>query len=664
MASTVVDKIPLMDSDDRDGAELAWTILSGLKRSFSDRNEIYPRRRRLRLREEQVSVPEAYAGTALRHKTPALDFAIRQIDALLGENREQFTIYAVKDNQDNNKLADSCQKSVAALFEMLETFHPIEHPRQLIHDGQVADGLGVEKITFNWEFFSKVKDTKGEDADWKTAFADYVKEKHELPWRRAVVDPETLYYEFDIDGLSVVAEHGYARRSVLADIYEENASVMNALARIPISQFATSGNTDIQHPSGGALTGEGGDVITVIEVWTRKELFVLSEQKDGTRDLMLRQRHPYKRPPYFFAPGIITGSENPLHKFQPLVLALYPTAQELNAVRTARLNAVFLSSFKPFYIEFESGAYAEDEEGGGLKVHFLMPGTQIPSIKGGKIVPINWTNLDELEKYEATLNNDWQKFAFSAILAGNAPAASGESTAWATRMLRDQGMIQFNGVLRNYANMREEEVRFIFFLVSEVIKMDIPISRRIETTIKGKKRGKVELLYLTQEMCSAGFDVNVRLTAGKAADRISIVEEYRRAHQAHEVPMRMVLEEGWQFENVSEIMDEVVDEDIRGQLMPKAMELIMQLAAQQAQDEIKNNPTPADQQAAAVAQAQAASQPPPAGAPPMGGPPAAAGPPPVISGGLPAGAVTAGMGQGLASQQIPPAPAMSPMLQH
>lgn len=649
--------------DNKASVTTAWSILSSLKRPFSDRDAIWPVRRRVRLRQEDPPIPEAYTGTALRHKSAELDWAVRQIVALLGENREQYIVYAPDESQAMQRLADETQKVVSALMQMLDERHPIERPRQLCHDFQVADGIAVEKYTFPQEYFESVRASKGDKA-WKQAFEDYVRKEKELPLRKHAVDPFTLYWEFDINGLAVVAEHARARRSALLEEYSENKNVLDAIARIPQGDGFTAGASTTGNSTTSAVGAVGattfqdnGETVSILEVWTRKEFFLLAEN-DGEKEVLLRQKHPFKRPPYFFAPGILTGSQNPLHQFQPLVLPMYPLALELSAVRTARLNAAFLSSFKPFYVKYAAGV-AEDEESGNVKIHFLLPGSNIPSIKGGEIVPIEWTNLDELEKIEQSLMGDRERFGFQALLAGNIQA-SGESTAWATRMMRDQGMVQFNGVLRNYAQMRAEEVRFIMNFVRDVLKMDLPVARYIDEK-RGKKTGRIEMLHLTQEMCDSGFEVQCRLTAGKASDRISIVEEFRRAHEAGEVPMRMVREEGWQFENASEIEDEVLDEQIRQTLLPKAMEIIVQLASQGAEEELAQpqnmSPDAAAQQAQMQAEqaaqqqqmdAQAAAQQ-AGGVTPL--PQGAQNP---VTGEMPAGAAEAGLQQGLVPPEIPP----------
>jgi len=638
-----------------EGAREAWSILSALRRPFSDRDAKWPVRRRVRNREEEPPVPEAYAGTSMRHKSAELDFMVRQIVALLGENKEQYVVYAAHESEEINRLADDTQTAISALMDLLEEFHPIERPRPLAHDFQVADGLAIEKLSFNWDFFSRVIDTKSSEEDWSSAFAKYVKDKRELPIRRSAVDPLTCYWEFDIDGLAAVAEYGDARRSALKDTYKGEMSIMNSLSRIPISENTTE--------EGGGTTGgigvggyqDNGDMVRVVEIWTRTEFFLLAEGEGDEREVLVRQKHPFGRPPYFFAPGILTGSHNPLHKFQPLVYPMYQTTLELSAVRTARFNAAYLSSFKPFYVRYDGGEAQQDEESGGLKIHFLMPGNQIPSLKGGTIVPIDWTSLDDLIALEQSLMQDRDRFGFQAILAGNA-SASGESTAWQTRMLRDQGMIQFNQVLRNYAQMRKEEIYFIFDLCKNVIKFDLPITREIDDP-RGRTTGILKQLALTQKMVNAGFSFQVKLSAGKASDRIAIVEEFRRAHEAGEVPLRWVLEEGWGFQNATEIMDEVIDEQLRKEMMPKAIEIIFQIGVAGALDALRKElpeqapPSPAevqaqtDQQAQMEVQAAAGGAPPPAGAPGPEGPP---------SGNVPGGIVEPGMGQGLIPQNIPP----------
>lgn len=618
----------------------AWNILAALRRPFGDRDSKWQTRRRVRNREEEPPVPEAYAGTALRHKSFELDYMVRQVVSLLGENKEQVVLFSPSESEENYRLADQTQQALSALMELLEDYHPIQRPRPLCHDYQTADGVAIEKVSFNWEFFKKVVDSKGKEEDWANAFERYVREKRELPIRKSVIDPLTCYWEFDVDGLVAVAEYGKARRSALKDTYKNENHILNALNRIPISDNTTDGN--------GATVGaigysnsyqDRGDLVTVIEIWTRNEFFLLAEGDGDEREVLMRQKHPFNRVPYFFAPGIQTGSANPLFQFKPLVEPMYQTTMELSMVRTARFNASYLSSFKPFYVEY-SGAGAEAEEAeGAQKIHFLMPGNHIPSLKGGKLVPIDYTDLSDLKDVEGSLMADRDRFGFQAILAGN-QQASGDSTAWATRTLRDQGMIQFNGVLRNYSQMLEEEARFIMFLVSEVIKMDLPISRRLPPS-SGSNVGTIKTLKLTQKMCKAGFDVQIRLSAGKASDRIAIVEEFRRAHEAGEVPLRMVLEEGWGFQNVSQIMDEVVDEQIRQAMLPKAIEMIFQIGVAGALEQLKaflpeNQPPDPNIMPQPQPQVPGAMQP---GQAPGGE--------------IPGGIVEPGMGQGLAPQQIP-----------
>ena len=560
-----------------------------------------------------------------------LDHMVRQIVALLGENKEQYVFYAPVETEEMYQLADLTQQSVSALMELLSDFHPIERPRPLVHDYQTAQGLAVSKLSFNWDFFKKVINTKSKEEDWQTAFTRYIKEKRELPIRKTIIDPLTCYWEFDVNGLVAVAEYGRARRSALRDTYKEETHILNAISRIPISDNTNYSTGVIT--AGATTYQDTGDLVTIIELWTRTEFFLLAEVDDSDeRQVLVRQKHPFGRPPYFFAAGVLTGDNDPLYKFQPLVSPMYQTTMELSMVRTARFNAAYLSSFKPFYIQYDGGGAEMDEESGGLKVHFLMPGNQIPSIKGGRIVPIDWTNLDELVSVEQSLMADRDRFGFQAILAGNS-AASGESTAWATRMLRDQGMIQFNGVLRNYAQMLEEEIRFLMFLVSDVLKMDLPITRRVFD--QKTNRGTIKTLKLTPEMCTVGFDVHVKLNAGRAADRIAIVEEFRRAHEAGEVPLRMVLEEGWGFQNATQVMEERIDEDIQKQMIPKAIEIIFQVGVSGALDilakELPQTPIP-----------NPTEMPPPL--PPQQPP----------GGEIPGGVVEPGMGQGLIPPQLPP----------
>jgi len=649
-------------SDNKTTDSLAWSILSSLKRAFSDRDAIWPIRRRIRLRQEDPPIPEAYTGTALRHKSAELDYSVRQIVALLGENREQYIIYAPDETQAMQRMADETQKAVSALMQMLDERHPIERPRQLCHDFAVADGVAIEKFTFPQDFVETVRKNKG-DKSWKEAFAEYVRTEKELPLRKHAVDPFTCYWEFDLNGLAAVAEHSRARRSSLLEEYSESKNVLDAIARIPVGDGFTPGaattgsSTTVSVGSPGSTTFlDEGEMVNILEVWTRKEFFLMAEA-GGEKQVLIRQKHPFKRPPYFFAPGILTGSQNPLHQFQPLVLPMYPLALELSAVRTARLNAAFLSSFKPFYVKYAAGV-SEDEESGNIKIHFLMPGSNIPSIKGGEIVPIEWTNLDELEKIEQSLMGDRERFGFQAILAGNIQA-SGESTAWATRMMRDQGMVQFNGVLRNYAQMRAEEVRFIMDFVRDVLKMDLPVARFIQPEGRGNSIGRIQTIYLTKEMCTAGFEVQCRLTAGKASDRISIVEEYRRAHEAGEVDMREVREQGWQMENASEMEDRVLDEQIRQSLMPKAMETIAMLATQGAEEELAQPQNMSPEDAAAQAQQQADAE---AAAQQGAVTPLPQGAQNPITGEMPAGAAEAGLQQGLVPPEIPPEEATGPLV--
>lgn len=653
-----------MPEFDREAATECWNTLVALRRPFAERDAKWPTRRRVRQREEEPPVPEAYAGTSLRHKSAELDFMVRQLVALLAENKEQYIVYAPIESEEMSRLADETQRAIAAIMELLENQHPIERPRPICHDYQVADGVAIEKITFNWDFYQRVIDSKSEDGDWSSAFSKYVSDKHELPIRRTVIDPLEAYWEFDIDGLVAVAEYGRARRSALRATYkgtENEQSILNALARIPIADNGgdQSGYANNNVTSGGTYQ-DAGDLLTIVELWTRDEFILLAEGdgSNGERELLVRQKHPFGRPPYFFAPGILTGSVNPLHKYRPLVLPMYPLCLELSAVRTARLNAAFLSSFKPFYIQYDAGGVDMEEEGGGIKIHFLTPGNNIPSIKGGKIVPINWTDLGELVKLEQSLMGDRDRFGFQAILAGNV-GASGDSTAWATRMLRDQGMVQFNQVLKNYAQMREEEIKFIMHLVDEVLKDDLPISqRKLE---KGSKTGLTKIIKLTQKMAKVGFDIQVRLSAGKASDRISIVEEFRRAHEAGEIPMRMVLEEGWQFQNVSQIMDEVVDEQIRQQMIPDLIKIIFQTAVSGSLSDLQSllpaqpPPNPQDMEN---------PNPPGGSSVPNGAPgqmptpdvPGAISPGQPPGGNLPPGATQPGLGEGLVPQGLPQGP--------
>src|SRR3990172_5803640 len=79
---------------------LAWSILASLKRPFGDRDSIWPVRRRIRMRQEDPPIPEAYQGTALKHKSAELDWAVRQIVSMLSENREQYIVYASKPTEE------------------------------------------------------------------------------------------------------------------------------------------------------------------------------------------------------------------------------------------------------------------------------------------------------------------------------------------------------------------------------------------------------------------------------------------------------------------------------------------------------------------------------------------------------------------------------------
>lgn len=650
---------PKKNVEDKQRVSEAYDIVSALRRPFKDRDDVWPNRRRVRDREDEPPIPEAYAGTTIRHKSSELDFMVNQIVSLLSENPEQYVVYGMDETEEMNRLSDQAQEAVSSLMEHMEGNHPIERHRLLIHDYQVADGVGIEKLTFNWDFYNRLSDGKADDGNWKEAFQSYIKENKELPIKRAVIDPLTCYWEFDVDGLVAVAEYGAARRSALKDTYGDDVHIVNALSRIPMSENTNedSGATIGGIGYAGFNYGDPGDLVTVIEVWTRKEFMLIAEGDKGEKELLIRQKHPFKRPPYFFAPGRLTGNANPLHKYKPIVGPMYQTTQELSMVRSARFNAAYLSSFKPFYIEYPDGRIASDQESGVITMNFLMPGNEIPSIKGGKIVPLDWTNLDDLQNVEMSLMGDRDRFGFQAILAGN-QAASGDSTAWETRMLKDQGMIQFNQVLRNFAQMREEEIYFIVDIVRRVLKDDLPIITYMYDNNTAK--GKAKFNHITMKMADAHLGYQVRVNAGKASDRIPLVEEYRRAHEAGEVPMRMVLEEGWGFQNVGEIMDEVTDEMIRQQLLPKAMEIIMQVATAGTLDSLRSflpDQAAPDPNQLNAQQAEAAAIAPPGT---LGGEvPGQINPGEAPGGEIPGGIAEAGMGQGLVPQGIPPEESMA-----
>jgi len=441
-------------------------------------------RRDLRFRRAKVDfgpsgIPEAFKATTTEIRTPDLQYNAQQAQALLLSNSPQPMIRVSKEGlEEKASLAERWLR--AALARANEQKAVCAG----VAGGQVCSGLGIYcsyPRPAAWPDYPDQEE--GETAK------EYDKRSEE--WKHA----QPFLSTFEIRSVSADTF------AVLEDDLGNAASVEVKKVNEPelMKTFGIFRTSDGKYEAASSglppdSTEEGREA-DVIEYWNRQWRVLYAKNPNGKDGRMLDVwAHPFKRIPYFIAPGYTTGELEPLDKYIPLLGPMYAEAEENNRLHTLRTSVAHFTAWPFYYLKIkETQQYVLDETTNQPKAFHLKQG-EIPQVPpGAEIAAVPLVSGFDLQAALRDSDMRMKEFALPPIATGNAP--SGESAGYNTAMLRRFLISLLDPLVKGRATALAEMFRFWMWSIKYVVGEKVYVHEEAadEAGQKGRKGDPIGL---------------------------------------------------------------------------------------------------------------------------------------------------------------------------
>ena len=487
-------------------AEEVRTLVTDLAKQpgFTERNTTWRARRDLRFRKTAVGIPRV--RKEIEYRSPWLNeethrWANRLIGAPIG----------IKTAAKQKGQEPAAQRGENFFYRVYWDFRRIRtvafvNADQRAADHKVADGLGIRHIRLAPNALELLKGDK-------TKISELGERGFEgLPFILEAPDPICVYYEPD---LSVVAEEGIVTFRKLKRMY-------------PNMDY--SANDDEFR-----LTSEVMDIaydkqifdktVKVYHVETEDWIYDLLEQPNpraGRENglILNKYKNIFGRPAYAFDPGHVTGSDEPLYAYEPLIGGLFGIMEQWNQLGTLQQAAGVFSGVPMYYLARRKGATGEDPSdylslpsGEKKEFHFNWDTGEVEGLpEGYEPVPIKFETGIDLTRAKEDVRWEMQRYTFRDI--ADVEATSGYDRA---RMIEVQGF-DLQPPLDRQADCWHE----IFLLIAEAIKnMDIPVMVRTIPQ-RGEEGADREIIIKPEDF--KDIDLAVSFSSVGASTRFALVE--------------------------------------------------------------------------------------------------------------------------------------------
>jgi len=511
---------------DNEAAELA----RDLQGKWSATNKTRSDRRQLRQRKLDPSLPPGWSKNIhIKHHTYEIDDSAIVLRNRLVAAQVSIRVFAKSGKAQAQVDASNIRRFLDKVWLNFNSGYPSAH--FLGTDSQVADGVWCAHVAWDQAWIDAGLDTKDIDEYLQNAGLPFILETH---------DPLNVFMDMDRiqNPLRVVT----IEEVVVGDLL--NKRYKNTETGDEYSLVYENGKLDwsSEPKSYDDLSHGFEQTVTIASVEDANFVHrVLIEGEEGNdRPLGLgKWDNLFKRPAWVFMAGDFSISTDPLERWKPIILGGYAMGNEVNMLRSARLNAGILVGLPRLIL-------VPDPDKGlgpvGPKVQpeliFNEDGTVVVP-DGWKLAPMQFpTDTAEiLDRAIVSVEAENARYKPAAALTGT--REEGVSSGYQQTVIADAAMTRLDPPLA----IQSQGIKDILSLVLDGAKaIDEITDHKIDTLyVRTLNKGRASEGGNTSEVLALkakeidDFEITVHQDSMSPTTRMSIIEAGRRARIAGEI---------------------------------------------------------------------------------------------------------------------------------
>lgn len=503
----------------------------------------------------------------IKHKTYEIDDAVRVLrNRLLGASLS-ILVFVKSGGARAQEEGSRIRRFLDKAWLDFNTGYP--SARFVGTDAQVADGAWAAHLVWDHDWIDNA--LAAEDLE------DYLR-THGLPFQLETPDALNAYVDFD---------------------RKKRPQLVSCIEQVPVPFLIGQKYTDadggefwldydkgtekvFQSPTEPESYGYTGGLKATVTVATLEDAsFVHRILINGTGDDapvygLGKWENLFGEPAWVFIPGDFSNSTDPLERWKPLVLGMYSMGQEVNMLRSARLNSGTLAGLPRLMLEpvegDKFGAVGGDNK---PELTFNEDGT-VTVPRGWTVKPFEMPSGGDsmLENALSSVEMELLRYKPSPALRG--VREEGVSSGYQQALIAEAAMTDLDPALE----MQSAGIRQILQLVLKGAKaVDRVTDGQINTLYiqaQNSKNGSEEVLALKADEID-DYEITIKQSSMSPTSRIGMMEEGRRARAAGEIDDVTLYEEYYGYEDGVEMQRRATNQKMYDQLLPGAIQTALQI---------------------------------------------------------------------------------------
>jgi hypothetical protein len=562
---------------DSEAAELARE----LQNEWAATNVKRDLRRQLRQRKLDPSLPPGWSkNTKIMHHTYEIDDSAIVLRNRLVAAEVSIRVFAKSGKVEAQQAASRIRRVLDKVWLNFNSGYPSAH--FLGTDAQVADGVWPAHVAWDQGWI---------DAALEAEDIDTYLRNHGFPFVLETHDPLNVFMEMNriqhprrvvtIEKVVVgdLMEKQY--RDAGGDEYYLNYDKDRDL----ISRSSEPASYDDRDRAYGKTVEiasvEDGDFVHRV---------LMEGDKGNERALGLgKWDNLFGRPAWVFMAGDFSNSTDPLERWKPIILGMYSMGNELNMLRSARLNSGMLTGLPRIMMQKDPDkGFGPVGPGAKPELEFGEDGV-VWEPDGWKAVPFEFpkNTAEILDRAITSVEMEANSYKPAAALTG--AREEGVSSGYQQTVIADAAMTRLDPPLA----IQSQGIKDILGLVLDGARaIDKITDHKIDTLyVRTLNKGRPSEGGNTSEVLELkaseidDFEITVHQDSMSPTTRITIIEEGRRARMAGEIDDITFYEDYCGYEDGVEMQNRAIKQKVRNGLVEwvisKAIEASVALSAAQ-----------------------------------------------------------------------------------
>lgn len=509
----------------------AASLARELQNEWGATNEKRALRRRLRQRKEDPSLPPGWSKNVhIMHHTYEIDDSAIVLRNRLVAAEVSIRVFAKSGKVEAQQKASNIRRVLDKVWLNFNSGYPSAH--FLGTDSQVADGVWCAHVAWDQGWI---------DAALAADDTDTYLQNHGFPFVLETHDPLNVFMEMNriqhprrvvcIDQVVVGDLMDKQYRDVGGDEYYLNYDK----DRDTIERVSEPASYDDRDRAFGKTVEiasvEDGDFVHRI---------LMEGDKGNDRSLGLgKWPNLFKRPAWVFMAGDFSNSTDPLERWKPLILGMYAMGNEVNMLRSARLNSGMLTGLPRIMLVPDPDKGLGDV-GPKTKPELVFGEDGVVWVpEGWKVAPFEFpkNTAEILDRAIASVEVEANSYKPAPALTG--AREEGVSSGYQQTVIADAAMTRLDPPLA----IQSQGIRDILYLVLDGARtIDEITDHKIDTLyVRTLNKGRPSEGGNTSEVLALkaseidDFEITVHQDSMSPTTRITIIEEGRRARLAGEI---------------------------------------------------------------------------------------------------------------------------------